>query len=316
VRVLVSPMSFASVDEWRRAIHDVLRVLLEADQAITFLPNAGEFVLSHDLDESALRTLRTWMSGFTPDGRLNTTDPVVNEWNDRRRELGLNIYTRRIINHAIGGRVLKSPFVNEALIPNSMRYWQGAYAKGPGNTDALLWASHAKEGKAPDDETAEALLGIVAPAFQAGLSSLYRLEGARGAIDAAEVPMLVFDTDGRRLHASEAFTAQMSGSDEAAVLSRGRELARKVAAGLIAKSTSGAPPHVSAEMRTPSASYLLRATLLRDGGFGSDAAVAIVITRAGRVSLPSAASLVAGMGSRNAKPKWHCSSLRGHRAMQ
>ena len=96
----------------------------------------------------------------------------MNDWNRRRRQLGLQVYTRDIIDKAIGGRVIESPFVREALLPNRMQYWQGVYASGRGNADALLWVSHRKRAALPYGEATAEVLGVLVPAFQTGLAAI------------------------------------------------------------------------------------------------------------------------------------------------
>ncbi len=294
VRVLVSPMAYPTTNAWRRAVHDALRCLFRADQAMTILPAAGELVLSHDLDPDVLVSLRTWFGGFTPDGRLNMTDAVVNDWNDRRRQLGLRVYTRDIINHAIDRRVLESPFVNEALFPNRMRYWQGAYATGPGNTDALLWVSHTRPDSAPYGEAAPALLELLVPAFQAGLSALHRLDAARAALDVSGASLLVFDAEGRELYRSAALVKIVDGDPAGATLvSRARVLAARTAKDLVLHPGAGGrdPGPVAAEVTTPTGRYALRVSLLPEGAFGTGPSVVVLVTPRTPPSLPSSRSL-------------------------
>ncbi|HKN65807.1 MAG TPA: LuxR C-terminal-related transcriptional regulator [Gemmatimonadaceae bacterium] len=293
VRVLVSPMLHASAHEWRTAVHVAMRSLFHADQAMTILPAFGELVVSHELDDSTLGSVRTWFSGFTPEGRLNMKDPVVNDWNSRRRQLGLQVYTRDIIDKAIAGRVIQSPFVNEALFPNRMQYWQGVYAVGSGNADAILWVSHQRRDATRFGESAADILGVLAPAFQAGLSAIYRLDSARAAFDAAAAPLLVFDTTGRELHRSAAFAALIEQDPGGAVLvAAARQLSLRASSRFVRAPFSHEPPVVVTDaVKTPADEYDLRATMMPDGAFGSGPSVAILVRPRSAAALPPSEAL-------------------------
>lgn len=292
-RVLVSPLVHASTNDWRAAVHASLRTLFRADQAMTILPAMGELVDSHDLDSDVLTALRGWFRGFMPDGRINLTDPVVNEWNRRRRQLGLQVYTRDIIDTTISGRVTASPFVNEALLPNQMQYWQGVYATGRGNADALLWVSHRRRHPLPDDSSATELLAVLGPAFQSGLSALYRLDGARAALDAAEAPLIVFDSRGVELHRSSAF-ADLGPRDPAiALLARAaRLLAQRVSVGLLVTR----PGPSATRVTTAHNEYALRATIVPEGPFGSGPVVVVLVVPMASAALPTPSALGAAFG--------------------
>jgi DNA-binding CsgD family transcriptional regulator len=292
VRVLVSPLLHASAVAWRASVHESMRALFHADQAMTILPAMGELVVSHDLDSDVLSSVRTWFTGFTPEGRLNLKDPVVNDWNRRRRQLGLQVYTRDIIDKAISGRVLESPFVNEALLPNRMQYWQGVYASGRGNADALLWVSHRKRAPIPYGDAASDVLGLLVSPFQAGLSAIYRLDATRAAIDAAAVPMLVVDIDGRERHRTSALGQLLNRDPDAStVISAATQLAMRAASGLLRQSTLASSSVATSTITTRTDSYALRATLLPEGAFGVQPSIGVLVRAQARATLPSVAEL-------------------------
>jgi len=293
VRVLVSPLLQPSVAAWRASVHDALRTLFHGDQAMTILPALGELVVTEDLDTSVLTSVRTWFSGFTPEGRLNLKDAVVNDWNRRRRELGLQVYTREIIDKAIEGRVIESPFVREALLPNSMQYWQGVYATGRGNADALLWVSHRRRAAIPFGSAAPDVLGVLVPAFQTGLSALYRLDGTRAALDAAAAPLIAFDADGRVLYRTSAL-AKLLERDPAAesVVRAARQLALSAAAAFVRPSVATPGPSTRT-VTTPVESYTLRATPLPEQALGAERSLAVLVTPTSAPPLPTASELEA-----------------------
>lgn len=293
VRVLVSPLQFASEGEWRTEVHDVLRTLFAADHTMSIMAGSGALVRSEDLDGSVVRSLRGWFDEFTPEGRVTLADPVVNEWNDRRRAASIPVYTRDLIDHVIQHRVRESPYVNEALIPNRIQFWQGVYGRGPGESDAILWISYEQPGREPFGEAAIPLLSILAPAFQAGLDALGRLGDARAALDALAHPLVIFDSEGRELHRTKAFVDLTSTPDGSpALVARARSLAREFAAGR----SSDVPAPPSARLETGRGVFILRVTLLPPGLLSGAPAVAVLVHPLTPKTFPDASTLQEAFG--------------------
>jgi DNA-binding CsgD family transcriptional regulator len=280
----LSPLQYDSPSEWRAATHGAIRALFDADQAMTIMAGAGEIVESQDFDTTTLRSIRRWFDGFTDEGRLTLNDPVVNHWNDRRRELGIRVYSRDVIDHAIGGRVINSPYVNEALFTNGMRFWQGAYAAGVQGSDAILWVSYSRPDAEPFGGDALRLLSLLAPAFQAGVDVLTRLRGSAATLDSVNQPILVFDRTGKELHRTAAFGGAVSAEREvAAVVARARVLAKEVAAASISALAV-------AEVEVGGRHYSLRATILPEQTFCAGPAFAVLV-RSSSLVLPEVAVL-------------------------
>jgi DNA-binding CsgD family transcriptional regulator len=205
----------------------------------------------------------------------------------------MQVYTRDLIDKAIEGRVLESPFVNEALFPNRMQFWQGVYASGPGNSDAILWVSHRKRHLAPFGDTAVDMLNVLQPAFQAGLSAVYRLDAARSAFEGAGAPAIVFGADGVELHRTRAFQdilAHDSAGGE--LVAAARALATRARGALLRVATldDTAGAHTSV-VTTPADEYALRATLVPEGAFSSTPGVLILVRPASRARPPAASEL-------------------------
>jgi len=231
-------------------------------------------VRSEDLDESTLRSLRAWFEEFTPEGRVTLTDSVVNEWNDRRRASGIHVYTRDLIDHVIDRRVGESPYVNEALIPNRIQFWQGVYGRGAGDSDAILWISYEKPDREPFGEGVVPLLSLLAPAFQAGRDALERLGTARAALDTLAHPLIIFAPDGREVHRTRAFIELATAPDAApALVACARSLAREFAA----HGSRGVPVPPMARVITGQGGFSLRVTLLPEGLLSGDPAVAVLV---------------------------------------
>jgi DNA-binding CsgD family transcriptional regulator/PAS domain-containing protein len=293
-RVLVSPLAYASTAEWRHAVNAALMAAFQADQAFSIMPGAGALLLANDIDNAGVRTITSYLQGFNEAGRITLRDPVVNDWNDRRRRRGLTVYTRDLINTTIEGRVLESPFVQDALFPNRMRFWQGVYATTPGGVDALLWVSYTTRDREPFGEHAVALLGLLQPALQAGVVAAQRLDTARAAVDAFPGPFIVTDRAGREVHRSARIGRFLQlDAESPLVLERARVLAREVGAALArgASAGDGIAPAITA-VRTSTRTYTLTATVMPPGVFSPGEAILVLVTPHGAPDLPGTDQLV------------------------
>jgi DNA-binding CsgD family transcriptional regulator/PAS domain-containing protein len=245
-----------------------------------------------------VRTIASFLQGFNDTGRITLRDTVVNDWNDRRRALGLTVYTRDLINTAIKGRVLESPFVQEALFPNRMKFWQGAYAAAPDGTDTLLWVSYSRRDAEPFGEQAVALLGLLQPALQAGVAAVAQLDAVRNALDAFPEPFVVMDRFGRELHRSARVAEALRPDPQAAlVLERIRALACDVGAGLANRPSvgNGVPPAV-ATIRTAFREYTLTATVMPAAVFAPAESILVLVSPRGAPTLPTPERLIERLG--------------------
>lgn len=303
-RVLVSPLAHASVEDWRTAMHDATRNLFRADQTMTIMGGGGPLVASEDVDSSVLRSLRTWFEPISPEGHLVMSDAVVNEWNDRRRSSGLYVFTRDLIDRVIENRVLDSPYVNEALFPNGIHFWQGLYGKGVEGSEAILWVSYDRPESKRFGEGTVDVLSLLVPAFHAGLDALARIGTARSALDDVAHPMIVFDLSGREIHRSPALASVLTEEATAPVVARARALARDFA---VSRTGSGGPPGTVTGLEVGGREYLLRLALLPDGLLAADPCVAVLVSARTPMALPDKAVLQAlhGLTPREAEVALH-----------
>jgi DNA-binding CsgD family transcriptional regulator len=304
IRVLLSPLAYASVEEWRTAVHDATRSLFRADQTMTIMGGGGPLVTSEDLEASVLRDLRTWFDPISPEGHLVMADPVVNEWNDRRRESGLQLFTRDLIDRVIDNRVLDSPYVNEALIPNRIHFWQGVYGRGVGGTEAILWVSYDRPEPRTFGEDTGDVLSLLVPAFQGGLEALARVRTASAALDDVAHPLLVFDPSGRELHRSPALASILTAEAAASTVARARALAKAFAAG---RRDSRWPAAPVARVSAGGREYLLRVALLPEGFLSGVPLIAVLVLPRTPAPLPEADVLQAlyGLTPREAEVALH-----------
>jgi DNA-binding CsgD family transcriptional regulator/PAS domain-containing protein len=297
-RILVSPLAYSSVADWRHAVNLALVAAFQSDQAFSIMSGGGELLQAHDVDGAGVRTITSFLQGFDGSGRITLRDPVVNDWNDRRRALGLTVYTRDVIDRVIGGRVLESPFVRDALFPNRMKFWQGVYAAAPDGTDALLWVSYSRPRAEPFGEHAVDVLGLLQPALQAGVTAVARLGAARAAVDAFPEAFIVTDTFGRELHRSARLAELLRADPEATlVVERVRRLACQVA-GVLAKQPAlgnGVAPAVDA-VHTSRAEYGLTATVMTAGVFTFGKSILVLVSARVSPTLPTVERLVERFG--------------------
>ncbi|MDT8340663.1 MAG: helix-turn-helix transcriptional regulator [Longimicrobiales bacterium] len=308
IRTLVSPLDHATVEDWRRSMHDATRILFRADQTMTIMAGGGPLVVSEDVDASVLRSLRTWFDPISPEGHLVMADGVVNEWNNRRRESGLHVFTRDVIDRVIQNRVLESPYVNEALIPNGIHFWQGLYGKGVGGSEAVLWVSYDRPESKRFGEGTVDVLSLLVPAFHAGLDALARIHTASSVLDDLAHPMLVFDRTGREIHRSPMLASVLTDEATSPVLARARSLAREFAAGLpAAGQPAGLVAPSTAHLSAGGRDYTLRVTLLPAGLLATDATVAVLVVPRAPPTLPDREVLQAvhGLTPREAEVALH-----------
>jgi len=222
------------------------------------------------------------------------SDPVVNEWNDRRRSLGLRVFTRDVINRVIENRVLESPYVNEALIPNRIQYWEGGYGQGVGGSEAIFWISYDRPEARKFGAGTVDVLSLLVPAYQAGLDALARMGTVRATLDELADPLLVFDLHGREIHRSPALASVLTEGTTAPVLARAKALAREFAA---SRSSSGRSVGVGAapvaRVSVGERVYSLRLTLVPEGFLSADQAIAVLVLQQGAPALPDPQSIQA-----------------------
>ncbi|MDX1646470.1 MAG: helix-turn-helix transcriptional regulator [Longimicrobiales bacterium] len=296
-RILASPLTHPSVEDWRTSVHEAARRLFHADQTMTIMGGGGPPVASEDVDPSVLRSLRTWFDPITPEGHLAVADPVVNEWNDRRRRSGLQVFTRDLIDRVIENRVLESPYANEALIPNRIRFWEGLYRKGVEGSEAILWVSYDRSESKRFGEGTMDLLTVLVPAFHAGLDALARVHTARSALDDVAHPLVAFDLSGREVHRSPSLASLLTGEGAALVLARARALAREFVAGLpVAGGPTGGVAAAVSHLTAGGRDYQLRVTFLPAGLLATDVVVGVLVTPLTAPMLPDVPSLQARYG--------------------
>jgi DNA-binding CsgD family transcriptional regulator len=163
---------------------------------------------------------------------------------------------------------------------------------------AALWVGQSSEA-GESSATASAVFDLLAPAFQAGLDALERLDHGRAAIDATAAPVAVFTADGWELHHSRAWKERLAGDVQASVVTGA---ARRLAIDLVvvhpcAGSSRGTPDERRARtIVTHAGQYRLEGTLVGGGIFGVRQTVIVTLSTPAGGTLPCAARVRSTLG--------------------
>ncbi|MEJ2184436.1 MAG: LuxR C-terminal-related transcriptional regulator [Gemmatimonadota bacterium] len=289
-RALLSPLDLPSTDGWRAEVLEHLTQLLEADAAGFILPVAGEapYTLCGLPDRFAREYFETGRQAeLSRDVLLRRGGGV---WSTRllMRELGLpepegwlqsddyrHFYSRYGIRDAIGFMTYTAPGAAAGLAD------EGA--------EAVLTCFREVFGTELFGERGLAILELLVPALEAGVTTRLRLAGHERALeavlDAAPYGILVYDLDGRRLFANAAFAGIVEGEpEEARLRARIREGIGSMAGLARSGDASGldAFEGVSREVRTRGTRYRMRLNLIGEGLFTRQPVVLAALERVTR----------------------------------
>jgi DNA-binding CsgD family transcriptional regulator len=281
MQLLLTPLAHSSVDAWRSAVNHQLKELLHADSAGFFLPVAnGPALYSEEHDPAELARYTDYLPPPLPDGRL------IYE---------LIVHTPVSPISQVYGRdydiYLKSPYYNEYAGKNgahdTLFMSAPVIARESPIPLALIHLWHSRPDGNLFGERELSLLRLLHPAFRAGVEMHLHLGGQRGrlvdSLDALGVAAVLYDRDGELIHKTPALCAILAADPEADRLRNelvavvGRALAVLRGGGTCATTLPTGP--VVSEVRTATATYLVRATLHRDPAAGPDDVVLGVLER-------------------------------------
>lgn len=261
IQLLVSPLDYSTVDQWRSAVNHQLRELLHADSAGFLLPvSEGLMLHSEEHDPKELASYPDVVAPGMADGTpmweqmiMSRVDTLANLYGgDYHRYLGSEYYNdyagangahdTLFATMSVGGRDAKGMA--------GLHFWHA-------NPDARLFG---------DREIA--LLRLLFPALQAGVEAQLRWGGQRqellSTLDQMGQAALVCDFSGTLVHVTPGLEAVLQADAEAEHLrvelfTLMREVCRS-AAGHGGRDGS-VPGALVRETRTRSARYLLRGCL-------------------------------------------------------
>lgn len=266
-RVLLTPLTFPSVDEWRREAMRTVAEAVGADTAAFILPGYERIVTAYGTDD----TTRANSRYLVGPARSWATKPSHDRLTDERP--------------------LDDAFYHEVLVPEHIDDAHSLFALTTTGVAHLTVHSLRQPARVG---AYLPVLQILHPAFRAGLEALDRYAGHRAILDALEEPLVLFDEDGRERHRNPAFTHLMASEPEAhrvddALAALSRRACRHPAAGC--RDDVPGVATLVVDLRTARARYHLRA-LLPSAPLGRHARFVITVAadRAAR-TLPSVAEM-------------------------
>jgi DNA-binding CsgD family transcriptional regulator len=148
---------------------------------------------------------REFLGDMQP-GLLRIKDPVVDRALQLRHAIGMHVWNHASFAALAGEALHDSPFYQEFVVPAGMMYCYGIRLPMPlGDAHLAIGYSH------PDDdpygvEDGETLIGMLLPPFRAGVHAVRHFYQARSllphAVDELQLPIALFDADGREVHRS------------------------------------------------------------------------------------------------------------------
>ena len=291
--VLLSPLDAVDANAWRGEVSRTLCELLGADRA------------SFELEMPGIATM------YSEDYPQTTLDAYMQHYRAldvgrmRRDALGLEVWNRQLLHGRELPAFLKSEIHRDFMVPNGIRDSMGLTVEVPGlPTPATLFFHKERTGTTQFGVRGLAFLGLLLPAFKAGVRDLVRYSHQRVSLsshlDSLIEGIRITDLEGRPVHQNPSFTAAVSGkpierlieATIAEIVSELSTLTRDRHGNVMA--LAGA--QVRREIQAPSSSYEVRGSFLGRELLGAEVRVAISLQRISPQSALSDAALQAQFG--------------------
>ncbi|HYL28502.1 MAG TPA: helix-turn-helix transcriptional regulator [Gemmatimonadales bacterium] len=156
-RTLLSPFAYPTMDAWRGAVNACFRALVEADHALFFLPPApdGPGIYSDDLPPEVVAQAA---AGMGQDQGMR-----------RALAFELGVFNRNRVVAGDWAGYWRDPIVNEIHRPNGLLDGIGYLQLPTEGTFAALGLYRERGGTERFDEFGCTLMGLLRPAFRAGV---------------------------------------------------------------------------------------------------------------------------------------------------
>lgn len=281
--IMLTPFSFPDGEQWRGAMCGALNPLLGASGSTLELVVPGEPIIGGCPDLA--RTLEALLP--PPDWMLKGFE--------KRRQLGLNVagfadmYDVPVVK--------RSPFYNDVVIPNRLLEpltliadFDGAPM--PAVLGFVFEDEHAAQKRL---ERNKQMLGLVVPAFIAGVASYVRMAGVRNGlaslVDSLAVGATIVAIDGRVLDENQAMKKLVEVDPEQAQI---RATVKQISLGIAnivarGKPADWAKQSRAVEVRTALAKYRISATFVPDGFLNTQGTVVAFTERLASPSFDSQA---------------------------
>jgi DNA-binding CsgD family transcriptional regulator len=293
VRVLLSPLD-TPLDQWRAEVLRHLTGLLRTEMGGFILPSeeAPPCTLHNLPDEFAREYFETFQPADRGISVIQRMDSQV--WSTRMLAQVANLsiedgwfrspeyrefYSRYRIQEGIGFVV---PAADPPQLPGGQKLAPGGAPVG-----AVLTCFHDVFGTEQLGERGLAMVRLLLPALEAGVSGRVRLAWVQntlqGAFDIVRDGLLVCDADGRRLHANAALTRLLQSDPQSERIAAAIERVASTLCALLRMPRKSEPaPEVevaSTEVRTDRARYRVRGNLVEGGRYGAEPAILIDVER-------------------------------------
>lgn len=280
LRVLLSPLDHAHLDDWRSAVNRNVKELLGADKATFVLPNPlvaalySEEIDARGLEEYPLRS-----------------EPLYHRLSLWRRPIELGVCSTATVWAPCLEEYLASEYYNDFLVPLRAYDAVGLAVALEHPTDAKavanLFLHHENPSRRQFGERGLALLRLLFPAFKAGVETYRQLAEHRTSlvrmIDSLGEGVLLCDATGRVLHRNGALLRVLeSETDAERLLGEMQGIAFSLCR-LIQVPARGnrheSGGAVVREVRTATARYRLRGSMIGSDSLGAGSSVMVALER-------------------------------------
>lgn len=274
--VLLSPLDAVDANVWRGDVTRTLTELLGADKASFELemPNIPQ-MYSEDYPQA---TLDAYMQRYR----------AIDIGRIKRENLGLELWNRQLLHGRHLPEFYRSEIHTDFLVPIGIRDSMGLTVEVPGlATPATLFFHKERTGTTQFGVRGLAFLGLLLPAFKAGVRDLVRYSHQRVSLsshlDSLIEGIRIVDLEGRVIHQNPSFTTVVTGKPveqkaEAAIteiVSELSTLTRDRHGNIMA--LAGA--QVRREILTDTSSYEVRGSFLGRELLGTEVRVAISLQK-------------------------------------
>jgi DNA-binding CsgD family transcriptional regulator/PAS domain-containing protein len=281
-RVLLAPLQYDTPEAWQRDAARYVQTLAGADHAYAFMP-AGEQMMieGSDLDPAFFEDLRASFRGVQ-DGHFLLDDPMPLQMHLQRMRGGAGVYHE--LDLADRSTIERSPAHQTLFRPHGVEYATGLSVPLPVGEASICVAFESADAPGYDPDAGRAL-GLLVPAFEAGVEQWRRLAPVRSRfaslIDTLSDAVVIVDPDGTERHGNRAFRALLAAEPDAEALQGAvRTLADEARAG---SEGLAAARH---ELTLPGGTYRLRAGRAPPDLFAG-AGTLVVVERASPYPSPS-----------------------------
>lgn len=258
-RVLLSPLRYGDTQAWLRAAAAAIQRVLRGDHAYAFRlgPRTNTMVV-HETDPAFKTKTEACVAEVLSPSSPETEHSLPVRMHLQRVENGSGAYHEQDL--AAREEIEQSPFFQEVAAPFGVKHATGLTAVRGASETSLCVAF--ERGDAPGfSREASATLGLLVPAFEAGLRHLkrFRTLGAhlRRVLDDLADALFVFSVDGREMHRNRALKELLRSVRDPHPLCRA---AADVALSVAERRPSRSPHRGRRELQVQSERYVLSGT--------------------------------------------------------